>query len=77
MGDGYSINQLAQITPSHYLIKALKGSIPAPATLTPEMITGGGGAGENRDKIKKKYLGLAATDGERALIEGFSKSMGF
>ena len=41
------------------------------------MVTGGGEAGENRAKIKKEYLGLAATDGERALIEGVSKSMGF
>ena len=41
------------------------------------MVTGGGGAGENRAEIKKKYLGLAVTDGERALIEDFNKSMGF
>ena len=77
MGDGFSIAKLAQIAPSHYLIEALKGSTPAPAILTPGMFTGGGGAGANRAEIKKKYLGLAATDGEQALIEDFSESMGF
>ena len=77
MGDRFSMAKLAQIAPSNYLIEAFKGSTPAPATLPSDMVTGGGGAGENRAKIKKKYLGLAATDGERALIEGFSKSMGF
>ena len=77
MGDGFSVAKLAQIDPSHYLVEALKGSTPAPATLTPDMVTVGGGAGANRAEIKNKYLGLAATDGEQALIEGFSKSMGF
>ena len=64
MGDGYSMAPLAQIAPSHYLVEALKGSTPAPATLTPDMVTVGGGGGDNRAKLKKQYLGLAVTDGE-------------
>ena len=77
MGDGFSMAKLARIAPNRYLVEALKGSTPVPAALTPDMVTGGGGAGANITEIKKKYLGLAATDGEQALIEGFSKSMGF
>ena len=77
MGDGFSMAKLAHIAPSHYLVEALKGSTPAPVTLSPDMVTGGGGAGANKAEIKKKYFGLAATDCELALIEGFSKSMVF